>query len=484
MSLAASTITDLRAKLVEGTITPADIINDIRKANEAADPRVTGYLSLDYDAALAEAENADLSLPLGGIPIAIKDNINVKGQGCGCASKLLTGGYTSPYDATVIAKLRAAGAIPLGRTNMDEFAMGSTTENSATGETRNPWDIDRVPGGSSGGSGAAVGARTAVAALGSDTGGSIRQPAAFNGIVGLKPSYGRVSRYGLVAFASSLDQIGPMTRSVEDAALMLNVMAGSDIQDSTSAQIDVPDYTAGLDGDLNGLRVGVPKEFFGEGLDADVKASVDAAIAKLEELGAEIVEVSLPHTEYAVATYYIIATAEASANLARFDGVRYGNRAEDPADLLQLYTRTRELGFGEEVKRRILLGTYVLSSGYYDAYYLQAQKARTLFRRDFEAAFEKVDVIVGPTSPGPAFEAGSLTADPLQMYLADIYTISANLAGIPAMSQPCGFVEREAGKPLPVGLQLMAKPFDEQTLLKVGAAYERATDWHTRAPGA
>lgn len=478
MSLAASTISSLRAQLNSSAIHPRDIIEDIRTATAAADPRITGYLSLDFDAALAAAESADLTLPLGGIPIAIKDNINVLGQPCSCGSKFLDGAYRSPYDATVTARLKAAGAITLGRTNMDEFAMGSSTENSAVSVTRNPWDVDRVPGGSSGGSAAAVASRCAVAALGSDTGGSIRQPASLTGVVGLKPTYGRVSRYGLVAYASSLDQIGPFTRSVDDSATILSAICGTDERDSTTAKAEPP-TALGDTSSLSGLRVGIPREYFGEGLDSEVRSAVDAAIAKLTELGAEAIEISLPHTQYAVSTYYILATAEASTNLARFDGVRYGNRAEKPADILDLYKQSREHGFGPEVKRRILLGTYVLSSGYYDAYYLQAQKARTLFRRDFDAAFEKVDVIAGPTSPYPAFVAGEKTDSPLQMYLADIYTLSANLAGIPAMSQPCGFSENPT---LPIGLQLMAKHFDEATLFRVGAAYEAATDWHQKTP--
>src|SRR4029077_11901610 len=389
-----------------------------------------------------------------------KDIINVMGQPCTCASKILNG-YRAPYDATVIQKLRAAGAIPFGKTNLDEFAMGSSTENSAVKSTRNPWDPSRVPGGSSGGSAAAVAPDEAFGALGSDTGGSIRQPAALCGVVGLKPTYGRVSRFGLVAFASSLDQIGPVTKTVRDAALIMSAIAGHDPQDSTSLNEPAPDYVSNLGNDLRGVRLGVPKEYMIEGIDPQVRGAIDIAVKQLNSLGAEIIEVSLPSTEYAVAAYYIIATAEASANLARFDGVRYGYRAENPKDVLDLYGRTREEGFGPEVKRRIILGTYVLSSGYYDAYYLRAQKVRQLIRRDFAKVFEKVDALVSPTSPVVAFKLGERVADPLQMYLADIFTIAANLAGICGISIPCGFAESERGKKLPIGLQVLGKALDE-----------------------
>ena len=404
--------------------------------------------------------------------MAIKDVINVEGETCTCASQILQG-YVAPYDATVITKLRAAGAIPFGRTNMDEFAMGSSTENSSLRITRNPRDPERIPGGSSGGSAAVVAADEAMASLGSDTGGSIRQPAALCGCVGLKPSYGRVSRYGLVAFASSLDQIGPFTHTVEDAALVLQAIAGHDPLDSTSLDLPVPDYSAPLNDGVKGLKLGVPKEYFVEGMDPQVEARVRAAIEVYRGLGAEIVEVSLPHTKYAVADYYIIATAEASANLARFDGVRYGQRASAPRDLADHYGRTRGEGFGKEVKRRIILGTYVLSSGYYDAFYLRAQKVRTLIRRDFEEAFRKVDGLLSPTSPVPAFKIGERMADPLQMYLADIFTIAANLAGICGISLPCGDAEVD-GKKLPVGLQIMAPAFEEARLLRIARAYETA----------
>ncbi len=478
------TITALRQAYTSGSLSPVDAIQSLSDTIESRDGEIGGYLSRDTETALTEAKNADLSLPLGGVPIAIKDLINVKGQPCGCASKILSGKYTSPYDATVIRKLRAAGAIPYGRANMDEFAMGSSTENSAFKPTRNPWDTTRIPGGSSGGSAAVVAAGEAIAALGSDTGGSIRQPAALCGVVGLKPSYGRVSRFGLVAFASSLDQIGPMTHTVEDSALLLQAIAGSDERDSTCLDDEVPDYLEAIGQDIKGLRIGLPAEYFAEGLDPEVKASVEAAIAQLESLGAETVPLSLPHTDYAVAIYYIIATAEASANLARFDGVRYGHRADAPTDLLDHYERSRAEGFGAEVKRRILLGTYVLSSGYYDAYYVQAQKARTLIRKDFTEAFEKCDLIASPVTPTPAFPIGEKSNDPLQMYLADIYTIAANLAGICGISIPCGFAKSDTGSDLPIGLQLLGPNLGEPTLLKAAHAFEQSTEWHKRrAPG-
>jgi aspartyl-tRNA(Asn)/glutamyl-tRNA(Gln) amidotransferase subunit A len=472
MNLEGLTITKARRLIQAGELSPVQLVDAVQAAIERTDPAVGGYLSRDYERARALAEKADVTLPLGGIPVAIKDVINVEGESCTCASQILQG-YIAPYDATVITKLRAAGAIPFGRTNMDEFAMGSSTENSSLRITRNPRDPERIPGGSSGGSAAVVAADEALASLGSDTGGSIRQPAALCGCVGLKPSYGRVSRYGLVAFASSLDQIGPFTHTVEDAALLLQAIAGHDPLDSTSLDLPVPDYSAPLNDGVKGLKLGVPKEYFVEGMDPQVEARVRAAIEVYRGLGAEIVEVSLPHTKYAVADYYIIATAEASANLARFDGVRYGKRAEAPRDLADHYGRTRGEGFGKEVKRRIILGTYVLSSGYYDAYYLRAQKVRTLIRRDFEAAFEKVDGLLSPTSPVPAFKIGERMADPLQMYLADIFTIAANLAGICGISIPCGDVETE-GKKLPVGLQIMAPSFEEARLLRIARAYESA----------
>ena len=472
MNLAGLTIAKARRLIQAGELSPVQLVDAVQAAIEKTDPAIGGYLSRDYERARTLAEKTDATLPLGGIPVAIKDVINVEGEPGTCASQILQG-YVAPYDATVITKLRAAGAIPFGRTNMDEFAMGSSTENSSIRITRNPRDPERIPGGSSGGSAAVVAADEALASLGSDTGGSIRQPAALCGCVGLKPSYGRVSRYGLVAFASSLDQIGPFTHTVEDAALVLQAMAGHDPLDSTSLDLPVPDYSATLNDGVRGLKLGVPQEYFVEGMDPQVEARVRAAIEVYRGLGAEIVEVSLPHTKYAVADYYIIATAEASANLARFDGVRYGKRAEAPRDLADHYGRTRGEGFGKEVKRRIILGTYVLSSGYYDAYYLRAQKVRTLIRRDFEEAFQKVDGLISPTSPVPAFKIGERMADPLQMYLADIFTIAANLAGICGISIPCGDVEVD-GKKLPVGLQIMAPAFEDARLLRIAQAYETA----------
>jgi len=473
-------IADLQSLLRRREVSPREVIDALHARIEAVDREIDAYLSLDIDAAAKEAEKANVDLPLGGVPLAIKDIINVMGQPCTCASKILQS-YRATYDATVIQKLREAGAIPFGKTNLDEFAMGSSTENSAMKLTRNPWDFSRVPGGSSGGSAAAVAADAAFGALGSDTGGSIRQPAALSGVVGLKPTYGRVSRFGLVAFASSLDQIGPLTKTVRDAALIMNAIAGHDPRDSTALNQSVPDYTAKLGNDLRGVRLGLPREYMIEGIDPQVKDSINAAVKQLNSLGAEIIEVTLPNTEYAIAVYYIVATAEASANLARFDGVRYGYRAENPKDMLDLYGRTREEGFGPEVKRRIILGTYVLSSGYYDAYYLRAQKVRELIRNDFSKAFEKVDALISPTSPVPAFKLGERVADPLQMYLADIFTIAANLAGICGISVPCGFAQVD-GHRLPIGLQLLGKALDETRILQIAHAYEQSTQWQKARP--
>jgi aspartyl-tRNA(Asn)/glutamyl-tRNA(Gln) amidotransferase subunit A len=478
--LPALSIADLQSLLRRREVSAREVIDGLRARIEAVDGQVGAYLSLDFEAATKEAENVNVDLPLGGVPLAIKDIINVMGQPCTCGSKILQG-YRATYDATVIQKLRDAGAIPFGKTNLDEFAMGSSTENSAMKLTRNPWDLSRVPGGSSGGSAAAVAADAAFGALGSDTGGSIRQPAALSGVVGFKPTYGRVSRFGLVAFASSLDQIGPLTKTVGDSALIMNAIAGHDPQDSTSLNEAVPDYAANLGNNLRGVRLGLPKEYMIEGTDPQVKAAIEAAVKQMNSLGAEILDVSLPHTDYAVAVYYILATAEASANLARFDGVRYGHRAKNPRDMLDLYGRTREEGFGPEVKRRIILGTYVLSSGYYDAYYLRGQKVRELIRRDFANAFEEVDALISPTSPVPAFKLGERTADPLQMYLADIFTIAANLAGICGISVPCGFAEVD-GHRLPVGLQLLGKALDEARIFQIAHAYEQSTDWHKARP--
>jgi aspartyl-tRNA(Asn)/glutamyl-tRNA(Gln) amidotransferase subunit A len=471
------TVAGLRRKLVAKEVTAVEAVNAIADRVQAIDGQVKGYLHFDAEQARKDAAAADLSKPLGGVPIAIKDVLNVIGQPCSCASQILQG-YTSPYDATVIRKLKEAGAIMLGRTNMDEFAMGSSTENSSWGKTANPWDLTRIPGGSSGGSAAVVGGHEAFASLGSDTGGSIRQPAAHCGCVGLKPTYGRVSRFGLVAFASSLDQIGPFTKTVEDSALLLETIAGYDPRENTSSTRPVPRYTDALKQGVKGLRLGVPKEYFIDGIDPQVSASVRNAIDQYAKLGAEIVEVSLPHTEYAVAVYYIIATAEASANLARFDGVRYGKRATNPQDVLDMYGRTRAEGFGPEVKRRIILGTYVLSSGYYDAYYNRAQKVRQLLKQDFAKAYEKCDLILTPTSPTAAFKVGEKVNDPLQMYLADIFTIAVNLAGVCGLSLPCGFTTDG----LPIGLQLIGPEWGEERLLQAAHAYEQSTVWHEKLP--
>jgi aspartyl-tRNA(Asn)/glutamyl-tRNA(Gln) amidotransferase subunit A len=490
--LPALNIADLQGLLRRRDVSPRDALEALLARIEQVDPKIDAYLSFDFETALKEAETADVDLPLGGVPIAIKDIINMVGQPCTCASKILQN-YRAPYDATVIGNLRAAGAIPFGKTNMDEFAMGSSTENSSIKPTRNPWDLSRVPGGSSGGSAAAVAADAAFGALGTDTGGSIRQPAALCGLVGVKPTYGRVSRFGVTAFASSLDQVGSLTKTVRDSALVMKAIAGHDQQDSTSLDQPVPDYTAVLGRDLKGIRLGLPKEYMIAGIDAQVKAAIDGAVKQLQSLGAEIVDVNLPHTDYGVAVYYFLATAEASANLARFDGVRYGHRAENPRDLLDHYGRTREEGFGAEVKRRIILGTYVLSSGYYDAYYIRAQKVRELIRQDFTNAFQKVDAIVSPTSPVPAFKLGERTADPLQMYLADIFTIPANLAGICGISLPCGFAKVDSVQPrsnpgsrtlskLPIGLQLLGNALDEARLFQIAQAYEQSTDWHKARP--
>ena len=480
------TISELTAKLAARKISARETTQACLDQITRVDGKIHAFISHDSADALAQADAADklisqgssgASRPLLGIPIAIKDVLAIKNQPLNCASKIL-GKFVSPYDATAIEKLKAAGAIVFGRCNMDEFAMGSSTENSAFGVTRNPWDTTRIPGGSSGGSAAAVAADETIASLGTDTGGSIRQPAALCGCVGLKPTYGRISRYGLVAFASSLDQIGPFTKNVSDAATMLGVLSGHDLRDSTSVPQPVPNYAAALDGKIRGLKIGLPKEYMIGGLDAEIKSAVDAAVKQYEKLGAEIVEISLPHTDYAVATYYIIATAEASANLARFDGIRYGARVEGN-DLTELYSKTRGAGFGAEVKRRIILGTYVLSSGYYDAYYLRAQKVRTLIRNDFLKAFDKVDAIVTPTTPTAAFKIGEKSDDPLQMYLSDIFTISCNLAGVCGVSIPCGLTKSPK---LPIGLQLLGKPFGEETLLKIAHAYEQSTAWHKEKP--
>jgi aspartyl-tRNA(Asn)/glutamyl-tRNA(Gln) amidotransferase subunit A len=479
------TVHEILERLERGACRSEDVVRDLLAEIRARDARLHGYVAVDEEDALAKARRADAARAAGGrgrllgVPLAVKDVLNVRGQPCTCGSKILRG-YVSPYDATAIARLRAEGAVFVGRTNLDEFAMGSSTENSAWGVTRNPWDPDRVPGGSSGGSAAVVSAGAAVAALGTDTGGSIRQPAAFCGCVGLKPSYGRVSRYGLTAYASSLDQIGPLAKDVRDAALLLRAIAGRDERDSTSVDAPVPDYAAELGGGLAGVRVGLPKEYFVEGMDPEVEGAVRRAVDACAALGAEIVDLSLPETRHAIATYYIIAAAEASANLARFDGVRYGARAEGATDPTDLYCRTRAEGFGPEVKRRIILGTYVLSSGYYDAYYVRAQKVRTLIRRDFERAFAACDVIAAPVAPTPAYRIGEWTRDPLRMYLGDILTVPVNLAGICGISVPCGFT---AGG-LPVGLQFIGPAFGEGRILRAAHAYEQASPWRGRTPPA
>jgi aspartyl-tRNA(Asn)/glutamyl-tRNA(Gln) amidotransferase subunit A len=477
MDLTSLTIPELREKIQRGELRSRELVDQLAIRVASVDPKLKAYLHLDLEQARAQAESANPALPLGGIPIAIKDVINVQGDPCTCASKILQG-YVAPYDATVITKLRDAGAVLFGRTNMDEFAMGSSTENSSWGVTRNPWDLDRIPGGSSGGSAAAVGGHEAFAALGTDTGGSIRQPAALCSCVGFKPTYGRVSRYGLVAFASSLDQIGAFTKTVEESALLLEIIAGHDPRDNTSIDRPVPCYRHSLHQGVKGLRLGVPKEYLIAGIDPEVEKAVRDAIAEYQRQGAEIVEVSLPHTQYAVAVSYIIATAECSANLARFDGVRYGKRADNPKDILDMYGRTRAEGFGAEVKRRIILGTYVLSSGYYDAYYNRAQKVRHMIAEDFRLAFEQCDALLTPTSPTPAFKIGERTQDPLQMYLADIFTIAVNLAGICGVSIPCGFT---SGK-LPIGLQIIGPKWGEETMFRVAHAYEQATPWHQEKP--
>src|SRR5438094_2052762 len=477
MDLTGLTIDSARAAVAERKTSALALAEAFYAKIESDDPKIGAYLILSHERGLEKAseidrladEGAELP-PLAGVPVGIKDVMVTRGVRTTAGSKIL-GNYIPPYDCTAVSRLEAAGAVVLGKLNCDEVAMGSSNEISAYGPVRNPRDLTRVPGGSSGGSAAVVAADMAVAALGSDTGGSIRQPASFCGVVGLMPTYGRVSRYGLVAFASSLDHIGPFTKTVKDAAIVLRTIAGRDPMDSTSADLPVPDYVAEVEKPVQGLKIGVAKEYLGEGLDPEVRSAVEAAIQKLEKLGCKIVEISLPHTKYAIPTYYIIATAEASSNLARFDGVRYGYRATNARTLSEMYRRTRDEGFGAEVKRRIMLGTYALSAGYYDAYYLKAQKVRTLIARDFEEAFSKVDAIVTPTCPTAAFKLGEKAEDPLAMYLADIYTVTADLAGIPGISIPCG---QTSGK-LPIGLQILGRHFDEATILRVAHAYEQAT---------
>jgi aspartyl-tRNA(Asn)/glutamyl-tRNA(Gln) amidotransferase subunit A len=483
LGLESLSIAEASAQLKAKKISATELTKAVLARVEAAESKVHAFTSVDKEGALAQAAKAEAILASGkagaltGIPLAIKDNMATQGLRTTCSSKMLDN-YIPPFDATVIAKLRAEGAIFVGKTNLDEFAMGSSTENSAFGPTKNPWDLACVPGGSSGGSAAAVAADFCLGALGSDTGGSIRQPAALCGIVGLKPTYGRVSRYGLVAFASSLDQIGPMTKTVKDAALLSQALDGHDPLDSTSVSQAVPDYLASLDKGVKGLRIGLPKEYFVEGLDKEVEAAVRAAVDKLKSLGAEVKPISLPNTSHCLSVYYLLATAEASSNLARYDGVRYGFRAAGQDSLVPMYMKTRAEGFGPEVKRRIMLGTYALSSGYYDAYYLKAQKVRTLIKNDFDTAWKEVDVVATPTAPSPAFKFGDKTSDPLTMYLSDIFTLSANLAGVPALSLPCGF----SSSGLPLGLQLLAAPFKETELFRTASAYEQNSDWHTRKP--
>ena len=477
------TIHELRHKLRRGDPTSTQLTQALFDRIEDTDGKIGSYLTVCRDRGMTEAQAADerlargdASSPLLGIPLALKDVLLTEGVSTTCASRILQG-FTPPFDATAVRRLREAGAVLLGKTNMDEFAMGSSTENSGFSVTRNPWDPDRVPGGSSGGSAAAVAAGQCIAALGTDTGGSIRQPAAFCGVVGLKPTYGRVSRFGVVAYASSLDQVGPIARDVSDCALVLQAIAGHDPADSTSVDAPVPDYASELSRGASGLRVGVPKEYFAVGVQPEVEQAVRQGVREMEKAGAAVVEVSLPRTGYAVAAYYVIATAEASSNLARYDGMRYGPRAQ-AEDLTSTYTKSRSQGFGPEVKRRIMLGAYVLSAGYYDAYYLKAQKARTLVRQDFESALRQCDAIVAPTTPTTAFRIEEMTEDPLRMYLSDVFTVPANLAGLPALSLPCGF-DRTG---LPIGMQIIGRPFEEAAVLRLGHAFEQATDWHRRRP--
>ncbi len=479
-----ASIRELHQQLIHKERSAVEITQEVLDRIQTIEPKIHSFLHLTSDRALEQAQQVDAKIAAGdeigllaGIPIGIKDNLCTQGIPTTCASRILQN-FVPPYESTVTQKLADAGSVMVGKTNMDEFAMGGSTETSAYQLTANPWDASRVPGGSSGGSAAAVAANECVVSLGSDTGGSIRQPASFCGIVGMKPTYGLVSRYGLVAFASSLDQIGPFGRSVEDTAILLNAIAGYDPKDATSLKVEVPDYTQFLTPDIKGKKVGVIRETFGDGLDPEVEKTIRAAIAQLKDLGAEIQEISCPRFRYGIAAYYIIAPSEASANLARYDGVRYGARAEDAENLMDMYLRTRSEGFGAEVKRRIMIGTYVLSAGYYDAYYLQAQKVRTLIKQDFEQAFSQVDVLVSPTAPTTAFKMGEKTADPLSMYLTDLMTIPVNLAGLPGMSVPCGF----DAQGMPIGLQIVGNVLREDQIFQVASAYERSTDWHQHSP--
>ena len=484
MSLIEKTVCELIALQTSGQASALEIANAFLASIAEREPKVQAFMYVDEASVREQASTIDAKRSSGaklgvlaGVPIAIKDVLCTKGVPTTCSSKILEN-FVPPYDATAVARVKAADAILLGKTNMDEFAMGSSTENSAYKTTRNPWDLTRIPGGSSGGSAAAVAACQAPVSLGTDTGGSIRQPASLCGIVGIKPTYGRISRYGLIAFASSLDQVGPFTHDVMDNALLMEVLSGHDPKDSTSVDVPVPAYTKTLNDPVKGLRIGVPKEFFGEGLDTEVEASIKAALKEYEKLGAKLVDVSLPHSRYAVAVYYIVATAEASSNLARFDGMHYGHRTKVKTDLINTYAKSRGEGFGKEVQRRIMLGTYALSSGYKDDYYLKALKVRRLIKNDFDDAFKSCDVVMGPTAPSAAFKMGEKSDNPLAMYLSDIYTISCNLAGIAGLSIPCGFTKSG----LPIGLQLLSPPFDEEKMLRIARMYEAATDWHTKRP--
>jgi len=477
---ALTTARDIRDAVSSGRVSAVEVVQAALARIDSTNASLNAFLAVAADRALERARTVDREYrkaPLAGVPVAIKDNICTRGIQTTAASRILKN-FVPPYDATVIGRLESAGAIILGKTNCDEFAMGSTTENSAFGPSRNPWNPEYISGGSSGGSAVAVASGMAPLALGSDTGGSIRQPASLCGVAGLKPTYGRVPRFGLIAFASSLDQIGPLARTAHDAAIALSVLAGADPFDATAAQEPVPDYASALTGEVRGLRLGVPRRMLEQGVDDSVLGCFYHALEVFRARGAELIDIELPHAKYAIATYYIVATAEASSNLARFDGVRYGYRAAGVRDLKEMYEKTRSEGFGPEVKRRIMLGTYVLSAGYYDAYYLKAQRVRTLIRRDYEQAFQKVDAVVMPTSPTPAFKIGERVEDPLQLYLTDIFTVSANLAGLPALSVPCGLTPNR----LPIGLQMTGRPFDEPTLLRIGDAYERDTKWWAGMP--
>ena len=484
MRLLGFTALQVKEKILSREIQATELVGKLFKWIKDIEPNIQAFITINEKEALEKASEIDKKIGnrqkvglLAGIPIAVKDNICTKNLTTTCASKILQN-FTPPYDAFVVKRLKEEDAIIIGKTNLDEFAMGSSTENSGYKITRNPWNLECVPGGSSGGSAAAVAADLSFMSLGSETGGSVRQPAALCGVVGIKPTYGRVSRYGLVAFGSSLDQVGTVTKDIKDAALLLQVIAGNDLRDSTSAKVTVPDYLDGIDAGVNGLRIGIPKEYFTDGLNAEVRDAVKSALKIYERLGAKIVDLSLPHTEYAVAVYYIVANAEASSNLARYDGVKYGYRTSESRGIIDMYCRTRSEGFGNEVKRRIMLGNYALSSGYYDAYYLKASKVRNLIKTDFDTAFEKVDCIMCPTSPVPAFKIGERANNPLEMYLSDIYTIPANLAGIPGISIPCGFSKTG----LPIGMQILAKHFEEKKILQIAYAFERETDFHLKKP--